>query len=99
MTKIKVYSYGAKFNLHCPRCGKDEFIKDNYDSGVHKYHLCKTCGADVAAFNENGGLSMVTVIEEDFYNFGQNDGIENILPGKGIEVTTKLIKRLGEDLS
>ena len=73
MAKIRVYSYGAHFNLHCPRCGKDEFEKESYDSGVHKYNHCKTCGADVAAFNENGGLSTVTVIEEEFYKYATED--------------------------
>ena len=70
MAKIPVYSYGAKFDLHCPRCGGDEFTVKPYKSTPTGYYRhCKTCGADVEHHNENGGLDLTVVVEERFYEY------------------------------
>ena len=72
MVKIPVYSYGAKFDLHCPRCGGDEFTVKPYKSTPTRYYRhCKTCGADVEHHNEKGSLDLTVVVEERFYEYSE----------------------------
>jgi hypothetical protein len=74
MTKIICKSFGAAFNLHCPRCGGDNFKKNSYDSHVHMYHHCRKCGADVSAephmnCNTPCGTDIGIVVEQAYYDY------------------------------
>lgn len=67
--KIETTNYKATFNLRCPRCGKDEWSENTYNSGVRLYHKCINCGADVSCINTKGGNDIVMVIEDQFKNY------------------------------
>lgn len=76
--KIEMTAYGTKYNLHCPRCGHDEWSEETYSSVKHLYHKCLHCGSDVCS-DEHTKIGIVT--EQPFYEFTPNtyDDIKNEL--------------------
>lgn len=64
--KVKMIAYGLNYNLHCPRCGYDEFSDVVYNSGTNLYHKCMHCGSDVCTDN-NTRIGIVT--ENPFFEF------------------------------
>jgi transcription elongation factor Elf1 len=76
--KVEMTNYGAVFNLHCPRCGKDEWSDKIYDIGKNKYRKCMNCGSDVCT-NEHTRVGIV--VENRFIEFTPMtyDEIENEL--------------------
>lgn len=67
--KIEMTNYGAKFNLHCPRCGNEEWSEEEYDSGKNIYHKCLHCGADVCTDTHT---KVGIVVEKVFYEFTEH---------------------------
>jgi transcription elongation factor Elf1 len=64
--KIKLKNYGTEFDLHCPRCGKDQWSDKVFSTGLHLYHKCLNCGTDVSAEQKNGGTDITVVVESQF---------------------------------
>jgi hypothetical protein len=65
MQKIEMTNYGARFDLHCPRCGYDEWSDEVYDSGKNIYHKCLRCGADVCTDEHTKiGIVIETIFRE-----------------------------------
>jgi transcription elongation factor Elf1 len=57
--KLKQTQYGTEFNLHCPRCGFDEWSKKTFSTTKDwHYHKCMHCGADTRV-DENCDIVMV----------------------------------------
>jgi DNA-directed RNA polymerase subunit RPC12/RpoP len=76
--KVQLKNYQSKFDLRCPRCGKDEWSIATYRSGVRTYRKCLTCGADVSEEQVKGGNDITVVIENQFatFNHGNSKEIE-----------------------
>jgi len=63
--KIKTRANKAQFNLHCPGCGKTEFIFIlQFRDGFNEWRRCKKCGLDVLIKDDTQGLILHAVMEE-----------------------------------
>lgn len=64
--KVEMTSYGATFNMRCPRCGNDEWSKEIFF--VHResdgYRKCLHCGADIKVTDR----VKITIVVETPYN-------------------------------
>ena len=81
MVKVKMSAYGADYNLHCPRCGNDEWSDKVYRSFVGRdYRKCLHCGSDARTDNTT---NVVIVTERPFVEFTPQtyDLIEKELEG------------------
>ena len=68
--KVEMTNYGAKFDLHCPRCGNVEWSEETYKITKEKtYRKCLHCGADVCT-DEHTKISIV--IEPPFREFNEH---------------------------
>jgi len=85
MVKIEMTSYGATFNLHCPRCGCAEWSDEIYKIAPETiYRKCLHCGADVRTDNQT---NITIVVEDRFMTFDEltYQRIERELSGSGWE--------------
>jgi len=67
--KQEMTAYGTKYNLRCPRCGRDEWSEESFPGPWgQRYHKCLHCGIDVRT---NGHTEIVAVPEKPFLTFNE----------------------------
>ena len=64
--KLKATTNNSEFNLHCPRCGGDEWSEEEWTmgDGMPVYHKCLHCGADAHIGNSVNGQNKITILSE-----------------------------------